>query len=56
MGEPRLIHIEKNGLHIYALPLPDGYYLALVQRHPALVGKARIELGEAVEQLMHALF
>ena len=56
MGEPRLIHVEKDRLHIYALSLPEGYYLVLVQRRPALVGKARIELGRAAEQLIHALF
>ena len=56
LGEPRMIHIEKEALHIYAMPLPDGYYLALVQRHPALVARARATMEEAVEQLKQELF
>ena len=56
MGQARLVHVEKDRLHIYALTLPEGYYLVLVQRRPALVGKARVELDRAAEQLIHALF
>ena len=56
MGSPRLVHIEKDRLHIYAQPLPEGYYLVLVQRRPALVGKARIQLGRAGDQLTQTLF
>jgi hypothetical protein len=56
MGATRLVHIEKDRLHIYALPLPEGYYLVLVQRRPALVGKARIQLDRAGTQLISALF
>jgi hypothetical protein len=56
LGEPRMIHIEKRALHIYVVPLPDGYHLALVQRHPALVARARQSLDAAVEQLRRELF
>jgi hypothetical protein len=56
LGEARLVHVEKERLHIYALPLPEGYYLVLVQRRPALVGKARLHLDAAGEQLVQALF
>jgi predicted regulator of Ras-like GTPase activity (Roadblock/LC7/MglB family) len=56
LGEMRLVHIEKSAVHIYAVPLPDGYYLALVQRQPALVARARATLESAVEQLRAALF
>ncbi|HEV8629742.1 MAG TPA: hypothetical protein VGV61_05445 [Thermoanaerobaculia bacterium] len=56
MGRPKLVHVEKERLHIYALPLPEGYYLVLVQRRPALVGKARIQLDRAAEQLVATLF
>jgi predicted regulator of Ras-like GTPase activity (Roadblock/LC7/MglB family) len=56
LGEARMIHIEKRDLHIYVVPLPDGYHLALVQRHPALVGRARATLNDAVEQLTRELF
>ena len=48
LGEPRMIHIEKKAMHIYVVPLQDGYHLALVQRHPALVGDLRqLEHGHA---------
>jgi len=56
LGEPRLIHIEKQAVHIYAMPLADGYYLALVQRHPALVARARRSMEQAVEHLTRELF
>ena len=56
MGEPSLVHIEKERLHIYAQPLPEGYYLVLVQRRPALVGKARLLMKVAADQLIKALF
>ncbi|HKI06541.1 MAG TPA: hypothetical protein VKK31_31485 [Thermoanaerobaculia bacterium] len=56
LGEPRMIHIEKKAVHIYVVPLPDGYHLALVQSHPALVARARDTLNEAVEQLRQELF
>ena len=56
MGSPRLVHIEKEAAHIYAIPLPDGYCLALVQHQPGLVGHARQSLTEAAEQLRQELF
>lgn len=56
LGEVRLIHIEGEKAHIYIVPLPDGYHLALVQRHPALVARARESLYQAVEQLRTELF
>jgi hypothetical protein len=56
LGETRMIHIEKKAVHIYAMPLPDGYYLALVQRLPALVARARATMEDAAEQLKRELF
>jgi predicted regulator of Ras-like GTPase activity (Roadblock/LC7/MglB family) len=56
LGTPRLIHIEKRSIHIYAMPLPDGYYLVLVQSHPALVATARSTMVEAAAQLTRELF
>jgi hypothetical protein len=56
LGEPRLIHIEKQTVHIYAMPLAEGYYLALVQRHPALVARTRRSMEQAVEDLTRELF
>jgi len=56
LGETRMIHIEKKAVHIYVVPLPDGYHLALVQRHPALVARAFETLKDAVEQFRQELF
>jgi len=56
LGEARMIHIEKKALHIYVVPLSDGYHLALVQRHPALVAHALETLNGAVEQFRRELF
>ncbi len=56
LGEARMIHIEKKALHIYVVPLPEGYHLALVQGHPAMVAHARETLALAVEQLRQELF
>jgi hypothetical protein len=56
LGAPRMIHIEKQSIHIYAMPLPDGYYLGLVQKHPALVARAKQTMEQAVEQLKSELF
>ena len=56
LGVSQMIHIEKRDVHIYAMPLPDGYYLVLVQRRPALVGRARLTMADAAEQLTRELF
>ena len=56
LGAPLLVHIEKSAAHVYAVPLPDGYYLAMVQRQPALVARSRATLEEAVRQLERGLF
>jgi len=56
LGAPELIHIEKEALHVYAAPLPDGYYLVLVQRQPAMVAKAQRALADAAEELTRTLF
>jgi hypothetical protein len=56
MGGPRMIHIHKGALHIYAHPLPEGYYLVLVQRQPAVVATAERALAGAAEQLERSLF
>jgi predicted regulator of Ras-like GTPase activity (Roadblock/LC7/MglB family) len=55
-GRTSLLHIESAGLHIYASPLPEGYFLVLVQRNPALVGKARRSLLRASDELARELF
>ena len=56
LGEARMIHIEKKAVHIYVMAMADGYSLALVQRQPALVARARHSLDEAVAQLHRVLF
>jgi hypothetical protein len=56
LGPPRIIHIEKQSLHIHALPLPDGYYLVLVQRRPGPVAQARATLSLAGDELRREVF
>lgn len=55
-GATEFLHIEKDDLHLYATPLEDGYYLALVQRSPGLVGKARATLMVARDELKREVF
>lgn len=55
-GSVDIVHLERAKVHIHAVPLPDGYYLVLVQRPPALVARARHSLREAARQLTVALF
>lgn len=56
LGAPLSIHIHKDTLHIYAHPLPEGYYLVLVQRRPAVVATAERALASAAKQLERHLF
>lgn len=56
LGEPRVIHITKDNLYIYAVPLPEEYALAFVQRRPALVAKAIDGLAKASAALRAELF
>lgn len=56
MGSPWLVHIERQAAHIYAISLPDGYCLALVQHQPGLVAQARQSLVDAADQLRRELF
>lgn len=55
-GEPRFLHVEKDTLHFFTMPLPDGYYLVLVQRRPALAAKSRRTMEEACALLQSELF
>jgi hypothetical protein len=55
-GAAEWMHIEKEALHIYARMLPDNYYVVLVQRSPALSGRARRTLDAACDQLSRELF
>jgi hypothetical protein len=55
-GAPKVLHVEKDSLHIYTMPLPDGYYLVFVQRRPALTAKAIRTMQDACVQLQRELF
>ena len=56
LGTPQMIHIERGGLHVFAIPLPDGYHVALIQRRPGLVARARQSLEVAARQLRSEFF
>lgn len=56
LGAPRLVHIEREGLHLHAMALPDGYYLVLVQRRPGQVAMARAQLEKAGEDVRREVF
>jgi len=56
LGRPAMLHVEQDQLHIYAAPLPDGYYLVLAQRPPAQVARCRKQLLEAAELLRREIF
>jgi hypothetical protein len=55
-GELELLHIENDGLHVYASPLPEGYYLVLAQKTPGLTAVARRSLASASQALRTELF
>ena len=41
VGGPRLLHVERSGLHVHAITFPEGYTLAVVQRPPGLAARTR---------------
>lgn len=55
-GDPQLLHVERSGLHVHAVALPDGYTLAVVQRPPALTARLRMGLIAAAEELERQVF
>ena len=56
LGETEILHIEKHDIHLYATPLPEGYYLVLIQRRPALVARARETLLRARDEIASDIF
>ncbi len=56
LGETEMLHIEKHDIHLYATPLPEGYYLVLIQRRPALVARARQTLLIARDEIAREIF
>ena len=55
-GHTEQMHIEKEGIHIYAQALPEGYYVVLLQSRPGLVAQARRSLLDAEADLRHEFF
>lgn len=56
VGETQLLHVAQDELSIFAVPLPEDYCLALIQRRPALVAPALRSLEEAREMISAQLF
>ncbi|MCG8459733.1 MAG: hypothetical protein MI919_25920 [Holophagales bacterium] len=55
-GTTEVLHIEKDEVHFLATPLPDGYYLVLVQRRPALLVRSRSTLLRARDEIRREIF
>ena len=43
-------------MQLHAAPLPDGYYLVMVQQQPALVARARETLLKARTEIAREIF
>lgn len=56
LGALRWFHIERRNRHFHVTVLPDGYYLVLVQKHPARIATARENLRRAAVQLAREVF
>ena len=56
LGSIRNIYIERRNRHLHVAVLPDGYCLALVQRHPARVARARHRLTVAAQSIAREVF
>ena len=56
IGPAELLHIEKEEIHLFAAPLADGYYLALIQRRPAVVARTLRSLRAARDELVREIF
>ncbi len=56
LGEPTVLQIELDGLIVMAAPMPEGYYLVLVQRPPVRSAVARRELLKSAELLRQEAF
>lgn len=56
LGEFSVLQFEQDDFLIHAVPLPDGYYLVLVQRPPVRAAVARRELENAARLLAGEAF
>jgi|CXWL01.1.fsa_nt_gi predicted regulator of Ras-like GTPase activity (Roadblock/LC7/MglB family) len=50
-GPAREVHIEREHAHVYAVPVSDGYSVALVQHRPGLSAVAQLNLHAAAREL-----
>ena len=55
-GALDLLHIENEGLHVFARPLTEGYLLVLAQRSPCLTARSRRSLHQAGDELVREVF
>ena len=55
-GSPRFVHIELANAHLYITALPDGYYLAMVQRSRGIPAATTRSLNHAAEELRREVF
>lgn len=51
LGESKLLHFEQDDFLVHAVPLPDGYYLVLVQRPPVRLMLSQRSLLDAASQI-----
>ncbi len=56
LGQVEVMHIERDEVHLFAMPLADGYFLALIQRRPAVVGRTLRSLRAACDEIMDEIF
>ncbi len=56
LGEPEWVHLRHEKMNVHAICLPDGYFLVLLQSHPALTGLAQRHLRSAIADLDRELF
>jgi hypothetical protein len=56
LGSPSSLHIRHQAVDLHLESLPDGYYLVLAQRRPALAARARRSLEKAAAELTRELF
>jgi predicted regulator of Ras-like GTPase activity (Roadblock/LC7/MglB family) len=56
LGTPQLVHIEHDNVHLHLMPLPDGYYLALLQKTPTILASTRHAMEQAAEELRREVF
>ncbi len=56
LGTIDILHVEHEGLHLYGVPLVDGYAVVLAQRPPAHTGVTRRLMERAARRLVTEVF